>query len=461
MEKQANQETIILQPCSCWTILGVLLQIRTIKMIFENGEQLGLLILVLLLTMSQFEVAFNCLLEEFSFRLSHHRSHPGDNIRELIAVKLLVLICSCCIVLFFSVAAVFSSASGVKAISLKDIVSKSKTSWKRPFITSCYLSLVVAPYNIVAGKTRFIFQLGASSKQNDNQETHFMNFRQPLSMVGVLKETMKTILTNKRAMTLILCLLIVTNLQIEMATRYHSLPNQEPFSIRISNHKRDIYMPQHRHVTNFREQLLTKFHILVCSCFLFFYSAITTISLSYESYTGNKLTVVKVFLKASRNWKRPLVTSGCILLLTLGINLVYLFSIALVSILAGGSNMAVIRVTLKWILDGHVAVLSVMSIVVSVIEDGMSGIKAIGRAGELMKGKGVQGVMVMMVCFIAHFLAKKSSVAFSTMFEEWAIWAIHIPSVIGFTCLLEVIVFVFFTVLYHECKMNRKQDKYS
>lgn len=136
MERQANQETII--------------QREIMKTIFENGEQVGLMFLVVVLTMSQFEAALNCLLEEFSFRLSHHRSNPGD-IRELLAVKLLVLICSCCIVLFSSVATISSSSSsGVKVISLKDMAWKSNMSWKRLFVTSCYLSLVGVLYCYVS-----------------------------------------------------------------------------------------------------------------------------------------------------------------------------------------------------------------------------------------------------------------------------------------------------------------------
>ncbi|KAI3771981.1 hypothetical protein L6452_03154 [Arctium lappa] len=125
------------------------------------------------------------------------------------------------------------------------------------------------------------------------------------------------------------------------------------------------------------------------------------------------------------------------------------------------STFSIATVILKWILIAHVAALSVMSIVVSVLEDGMSGIKAIGRAGELMKGKRTQAFLAMMVCYIAHFLAGKTYVAFSMMFEKWAMWAIGIPFVIGFTCLLEIFVFVFFTVFYHECKMNHKEDKSS
>ncbi|KAI3513924.1 hypothetical protein L1887_12160 [Cichorium endivia] len=77
MEKQANEGTLILQ-------------------------------LPLILSILKFEVVVRCSLEELSFRLSHHRSNPGD-MRDLLVLKLLLLLCSCCIVLFFKVATISSN----------------------------------------------------------------------------------------------------------------------------------------------------------------------------------------------------------------------------------------------------------------------------------------------------------------------------------------------------------------
>nr|GFA91156.1 dual specificity protein kinase [Tanacetum cinerariifolium] len=56
---------------------------------------------------------------------------------------------------------------------------------------------------------------------------------------------------------------------------------------------------------------------------------------------------------------------------------------------------------LRWICYAYVAALSMMSLVVSVLEDNISGFRAINRASGLMKGKQIQASIAMMLYYTA------------------------------------------------------------
>lgn len=123
MEKKANEESLILQPRLITLSMLFKVQSQTIKKITKNWNPLGLVLLVVIFTIFQFEFAVRCLLEEVSFRLSHHR-----DMRELLVENLLLLQCSCCIVLFFKEAMISSSIWSLclhhKTLSLKDMLSR-------------------------------------------------------------------------------------------------------------------------------------------------------------------------------------------------------------------------------------------------------------------------------------------------------------------------------------------------
>ncbi|XP_076885118.1 uncharacterized protein LOC143534637 [Bidens hawaiensis] len=170
------------------------------------------------------------------------------------------------------------------------------------------------------------------------------------------------------------------------------------------------------------------------------------------------------FFKPSRNWKRPLITTGCILLLTLGIYVVYILSFAAISFVAGTSYVDSLSLfyvaAVKWIFNAHVSAIWIMSLVVTVLEDNISGLKAINRAEDIMKGNRIQITLLVMLYYGGGLLIRKMFDAFSLIFEEWVfeeVWALKIPFVTG----CDLFLFVLFTVLYHECKADNKVDSVS
>ncbi|KAL8208674.1 hypothetical protein R6Q57_008086 [Mikania cordata] len=159
---------------------------------------------------------------------------------------------------------------------------------------------------------------------------------------------------------------------------------------------------------------------------------------------------MNAFLKPFRNWRRPLITSGYIMLVTLGIYTAYIFSFLVIVFMSRRSDVDSTKFSyiaiLKWIFNAHVGALWMMSLVVTVLEDNMSGLKAINRAWDLMKGKRFQVSSLMMLYYVACLLVRKFFEAFFLMFEEWEfkeMWALKIYLVTGF----DVFLFVFYTAL--------------
>lgn len=292
-----------------------------------------------------------------------------------------------------------------------------------------------------------------------NQENHILNLVKPLIMLRVINETMHTIVRNRRPLQVILCLVVLINIQFQMATRYGLEPFPNNFSFQITFGK---HVNMHKDVNkDIHERLMIKFHIIFTSCCLFLYCAIVTITSSYESYGGYSSSVMDAFFKPSRNWKTPLITSGCILLLTLGIYAVYIFSFSVISFILGSSHVDSVSIfviaVLKWMFSAHMRALWMMSLVVTVLENDISGLNAINRAWELMKGKRIQIFLLTMLYYLACLLVQKSFDSFALKFHELVfekMWALKIP----FTSALDVFLFVMYTVLYRKCKEDDKMD---
>ncbi|CAK9139075.1 unnamed protein product [Ilex paraguariensis] len=116
--------------------------------------------------------------------------------------------------------------------------------------------------------------------------------------------------------------------------------------------------------------LLLESLILVFSCTILVISSVATISSSYEAYTAKVLTLEDMFLKIGRRWTRPVITS---------------FYATLI----------------RAVCDVYVAAVFLLSVVVSIVENDSGGLKAIDRATEIMKGKKLQGCVLMLLFVFA------------------------------------------------------------
>ncbi|KAD5317677.1 hypothetical protein E3N88_17623 [Mikania micrantha] len=94
----------------------------------------------------------------------------------------------------------------------------------------------------------------------------------------------------------------------------------------------------------------------------------------------------------------------------------------------------------------------IINLVVSVLED-TSGLGAIFRARELMKGEKVKTSLLVVLFYVAYgVIYWMTSAIVSQNLEQWSQMVISIAITNGLLCALKLFSFVVFTIFYHEQK---------
>ncbi|KAI3701639.1 hypothetical protein L6452_26869 [Arctium lappa] len=292
-----------------------------------------------------------------------------------------------------------------------------------------------------------------------------------LGFFGIIRESLKTTSRNGKLLVPILLLVFLASSQLDFAQKYILAPVAKDFVLQLAKHPNMVHDFTYNidHTTyvgalnDVREILLVKLLILVISSIISLVFLVATVSSSSEAYTAKVLSPKDIFLKIKTTWKRPLITSFYMILLTLGIIFLYFISIGITSILAVNSWAVLFfgAITLSIpVCYFYIAALWMVSVVVSVLEDGFVGVKAIGRASELMKGKKLQATL-MMVLFavfyaVVHMMANSLT---SYNLSRSTRLAITIPFTNGLFCLLKLFMFVVYTVFYHERKTSHDEKE--
>ncbi|CAL5328446.1 unnamed protein product [Camellia sinensis] len=179
----------------------------------------------------------------------------------------------------------------------------------------------------------------------------------------------------------------------------------------------------------------------------------TTISLSSDAYTGKIVSAKDMFSRIKGRWKSPVTTSIYMALISFSLIVLFWMTIALVIFIVGGPllvGLLTIAIILGVFGYLYVPAIWMLSLVVSIVEDDSCGLKAIDRAGELMKGKKIKGCVMVLLTSCVIF-----GITFVIMrncnLANQASLAILISRAF-ITCLLNYFMFVMFTVFYHECK---------
>ncbi|KAJ9550817.1 hypothetical protein OSB04_014862 [Centaurea solstitialis] len=292
-----------------------------------------------------------------------------------------------------------------------------------------------------------------------------------LGFFGIIRESLKTTSRNGKLLLPTLLLVFLASSQLDFAQKYILAPVAKDFVFQLAKHPNMVHdltynIDQTTYVgalDDVREILLVKLLILVISSVISLVFLVATVSSSSEAYTAKVLSRKDMFLKIKASWKRPLVTSFYMILLTFGIISLYLISIGVTSILAVNSWAVVFfgAITLSIpVCYFYVAALWMVSVVVSVLEEDFVGVKAIGRAAELMKGKKLQAslMMVLFAMFygVVHMMANCVT---SHNLSQSTRMAITIPFTNGLFSLLKLFMFVVFTVFYHERKTSHDEKE--
>nr|XP_027066179.1 uncharacterized protein LOC113692043 [Coffea arabica] len=136
---------------------------------------------------------------------------------------------------------------------------------------------------------------------------------------------------------------------------------------------------------------------------LFFSSLLLTFSLAasvhstYEAYTAKVSSLKDMLLGTRGRFKRPWITILLMILIILASAALLFIFIGVTGVMTEGPLLTVLDCTL--LIFGvcyciYISALWMLSLVVSVMEENLSGLKAIDKASELMKGKRLQGCVL-------------------------------------------------------------------
>ncbi|CAI9263329.1 unnamed protein product [Lactuca saligna] len=286
-----------------------------------------------------------------------------------------------------------------------------------------------------------------------------------LGFFAIIRESFKTTTRNGKVLGPILLLVFISFSLLDFAQMYLLAPVINDFASLLAKYPNMVQdfsynIDQTNYsgaLTDVREIILVKLLIMAISSIISLTFFVATVSSSYEAYTAKVLDPKDLTLMLIKSWKRPLVTSFYMILLTLGTVFLYLISMTITTILAANSwvlfSLGAITLSIP-VCYFYMASLWIVSMVVSVLEEGFSGVKAIGRAADLMKGKRLKASL-MMVFFAAAYLVVQqvaSYVVANIDLNRSTHLAITIPFSNGFFSLLQLFMLVAYTVFYHEMK---------
>nr|GEV05022.1 hypothetical protein [Tanacetum cinerariifolium] len=301
--------------------------------------------------------------------------------------------------------------------------------------------------------------------------------RSSIGIFGIIRESFKTTSRNRKLLFPILLLTFLSYSQLELAQVYLRPPRLfEDFLLPLTiNHNIDRFNRNIDSVTyngafkDIINVLLDRHFTLALSLIVKLIFFVATVSSSSEAYNGKVLGLKDFLLNIKRIWKKALITSFSLILTTFGIICIYMASYGITNFL---------EISFPWpsfVLERaitfstpacyfYVLTLWMVSMVVSVLEEGCRGFKAIGRATQLMNGKWLQAILLMTLYLIAegfvyHMAYFRLRYNHSRSRRLDTIIEIYIKN--GAFCLLKMNIYVMFTVFYHDQKkgVNEKKAK--
>ncbi|KAL7591471.1 hypothetical protein Lser_V15G33356 [Lactuca serriola] len=291
-----------------------------------------------------------------------------------------------------------------------------------------------------------------------------------LGFFEIIRESFTTTRRNGKVLGPILLLVFVSYSLLDFAQKYLLAPVIKDFVLQLAKYPNMVQdfsynIDQTNYagaLTDVREIILVKLLIMAISSIISITFFVAIVSSSYEAYTDKLLDPKNLNLILIKSWKRPLVTSFYMILLTLGIVFLYLISMTITTILAANSwvlfSLGAITLSIP-VCYFYMASLWIVSMVVSVLEEGFSGVKAIGRAADLIKGKRLKASLILVRFVVAYGVVHQMANYLLANIElsRSTLLAITIPFSNGFFSLWQLFMLVAYTVFYHEMKTSHDE----
>ncbi|KAG8372451.1 hypothetical protein BUALT_Bualt12G0067600 [Buddleja alternifolia] len=283
-----------------------------------------------------------------------------------------------------------------------------------------------------------------------------MEFYEMFNFLTILKESIKLLHKNGKLMASIAILsLLFTSIFFALFI----------FSIEsLIYHMADISLmePSYQDMLKYFAIFLAVQLAFIRAVFTIFHlSRVVTIIVATKSYNGDILSSQDLFSSIKRTWKRPLIT---IFYLSRQTRCYSLFLGVLVALALMYPNFITISITIlfgiaAFVFYLYLAVVSFLSIVVSVVEDRSSGREAREKASEIVKGKRLHGFLLNLffnlLVWISHSLLGYWMIIGDKGIVKRTICGLFMVNI---SSLVHMFVFMAYTVLYFQCKMHHGEE---
>lgn len=293
-----------------------------------------------------------------------------------------------------------------------------------------------------------------------------------LGFVELLKESVSALPKNGKVMAFITTLSSLLYSLFNFLTIFAITPLIFNLALKqtnpsFPNHPDDASDPTNL-IVGFMENMGTLFGVeLVFSLFYFFisfFTAIATIFISATSYSKEDLSLKNLVLRVAGSWIKPLVTMFYVKLVTIGYMSVCFMVIpipfSMISDHPEASKSIIIVVGIfATAFYLYISVFLMLGLVISVIEENCYGFEALGKAGQLVKGKKLDGFM------LNFLLALFSGIVF--VYVYWIFKGglkrelsrmLMVLFLIFTSSLITMFQFMAYTVLYFKCKKYHGEE---
>ncbi|KAK4415128.1 hypothetical protein Salat_2620000 [Sesamum alatum] len=287
-----------------------------------------------------------------------------------------------------------------------------------------------------------------------------MEFRQFFNFLVILKESIKLLAKNIKLTLFITTLTLLSSsiffvvfdfsslsLARDMLAKESLFPISSSSSAEFTTHLSRI---QHSFPC-----LLAVYVVFVLSYLIITLTSTTAIIIvSSDSYNNKNSSLTELSSRIAKSWMRPLVTGFYTTIFVTG----YVFlAISLAAPFLASSSMDMLgAAVLFWAgaygLYLYLCSVWILSLVVSVVdEDGSCGVEALGRSAVVMKGQRVSGFFVNVLCSVVSLGVYLGS----RMTRGERVCGLVL---VNGSCLVKILTFVAYTVLYCRGKGSRGQE---
>ncbi|KAM7508392.1 hypothetical protein LguiA_018845 [Lonicera macranthoides] len=295
-----------------------------------------------------------------------------------------------------------------------------------------------------------------------------MEKQSSLTIIGILGKSLKTTFRNGKLVLSIMLFVFLSLSFLELGGHLVTKPFLEDLFYKSSK----VDPQQFKSLNDFDEGTLKDIKILlvlelgalVLSFATLLFFSIATISSSSAAYTAKTLTLKDMLLWVRARWTAAFITTIYMTLISVAVFCLFSILLGMGSLLTHGLGSYSLKIGTS-VLVGvvcyiYLSVSWMMSLVVSVVENECSGLKAINRAGEILKGKRLKACAVMVLfTIIASFVYMSCFVVVGMLGKEgWARMVVRISSIWSL-CLVKFFLFVVYTMFYHECNKCEKEEE--